>query len=221
MKRSAFTLLFLSLFLFTGCDDSADPVTSDMHEDFDHEHPHQHTGDDDHDHEHEDNFKGSHTHEHGHSHRHGKPLHGGKVVSIGHTHHKDGANHFHAEIMPVTDDVISFYVQTESKEGEPIDFEIADKEIAGMVSPVGKESLSATVVFLSVGDGDQASQFAVKASKEFELGDKLRVVIPKIRLEGERQTFSFTIERKAAEASTSEQPAADNETPTTSEPGDE
>ena len=100
--------------LAAGCSDSAAPITTDMHEDFDHDHTHQHTDDDDHEHDHGDDFRGSHSHGHTHGHRHGQPLHGGRIVSIGHTHHKNGATHFHAEVMPIAGNSIRFHLFVEN-----------------------------------------------------------------------------------------------------------
>ena len=63
------------------------------------------------------------------------------------THHKDGATHFHAEVMPLVDDVIRFYLLTESDDGESVDYSTQDKEIPALMSVKGKEFLSQEVSF--------------------------------------------------------------------------
>ena len=88
-----FTLLILAAVIFSGCKKEKITVATEPKEDpklvFDT--PGKNTD--------------PHGHGHSHSHRHGKPLHGGRIVSIGHTHHKNGATHFHAEVMPLTGDI--------------------------------------------------------------------------------------------------------------------
>ena len=185
-----------------GCSEQDSNITTDMHEDFDHDHKHQHTGDDDHEHEHKDGFRGTHAHGHTHSHRHGEPLHGGRIVSIGHTHHKGGATHFHAEVMPLTGDSIRFHLLTESDSGESKDFPIKVTEIPGLISLKGKESASTDCMFTAVGTADTASEFTVEIPEFLREGDAYSVVIPKVKLDGNRQNFSFSVTRKKADGAT-------------------
>ncbi len=180
-----------------GCSDPDASITTDMHEDFDHEHKHQHTGEDDHEHEHEDDFRGSHSHEHGHNHRHGEPLHGGRIVSIGHTHHKEGATHFHAEVMPFAENTLCFHLLTESDEGNSSDFAIEAKEITALISIQGQEASASECNFEAVGEGDEASEFSLVLPENLSGADAFNIVIPKAKLGGHRQNFSFKVNRPA------------------------
>ena len=191
----------------SGCSSDSDAITTDMHEDFDHDHKHQHTGDDDHEHEHKDGFRGAHSHDHSHGHRHGDPLHGGRVVSVGHTHHKDEVAHFHAEVMPVTDNTICFHILTETEDGVSSDHAIDVMEIPAIISVKNQESNSAECVFKGVGAGKAASEFKLQIPERLAEGDSFSVVVPKVKLGGIRQNFSFTVSRTAAEVS--DGPASD------------
>ncbi len=198
MKSFMTTAVVGAFLVFVGgCSEPDSAITTDMHEDFDHDHKHQHTGDGDHEHDHSDGFRGSHAHGHSHSHRHGEPLHGGRIVSIGHTHHKDGATHFHTEVMPLADDTISFHVLTETDDGQSADFPIEDKEIMALVSIEGQESHASEQMFQAVGEGDKASEFSWALTENFLEGESFSVVIPKLKLGGQRQNFSFTIKRSS------------------------
>ena len=195
---SVLTLTLMLLFL-AGCtepqSDSEPAVTTEMHEDFDHHHPHQHGTHHDHEHEHGDGFEGTHSHDHSHGHRHGSPLHGGRVVSIGHSHHKDGETHFHAEVMPVADDLISFHILNEDESGESVDAQVDAKEITGLISVKGDESAGHEVTFRVTADDGEVSVFTVTLPEELDHGEAYLVVIPKVVLDGQRQNFSFTASR--------------------------
>ena len=166
---SVLTLTLMLLFL-AGCtepqSDSEPAVTTEMHEDFDHHHPHQHGTHHDHEHEHGDGFEGTHSHDHSHGHRHGSPLHGGRVVSIGHSHHKDGETHFHAEVMPVADDLISFHILTEDESGESVDAQVDAKEITGLISVKGDESAGHEVTFRVTADDGEVIRIHSHASRK-------------------------------------------------------
>ena len=192
----------LSVLACCGCSDSEPgrPVTTDMHEDFDHEHKHQHTGGDDHEHGHEDGFEGAHSHGHTHSHRHGEALHGGRIVSIGHTHHKDGASHFHAEVMPLNANTIGFHLLTETEEGESRDFPVDEKEISAVISIQGQESNSSECTFVAVGDGGPTAEFSLMIPEAIIDGGAYSVVIPSVTLDGQRQNFSFSVTRKETDS---------------------
>jgi len=196
--RSGFAVLLTALVSF-GCADQNSAITTDMHVDFDHDHKHQHTGDDDHEHEHNDGFQGSHSHGHHHSHRHGQPLHGGRIVSIGHTHHKDGATHFHAEVIPLVDNSIRFHLLTESEDGKSKVYPIDVAEIPGLISIKGRESGGIDCSFVATGDVNGAAEFALEIPEEMREGEAFSVVIPKVKLGGNRQNFSFSISRKKTE----------------------
>jgi hypothetical protein len=195
-----------------GCAEQDSAITTDMHEDFDHDHKHQHTGDDDHEHDHEDGFRGEHTHGHSHGHRHGEPLHGGRIASIGHTHHKDGATHFHAEVMPLTDNTLRFHLLTETEDGKSADFPIEESEIVALVSIKGEEATASELTFKSAGDSDTASEFSAVLSEKHSEGTSFSVVIPKVRIGGQRQNFSFNVSRPVNDSETldAEKPQEDS-----------
>jgi len=180
-----------------GCSEPADSgLVTDMHHDFDHEHKHQHgETQGDHEHEHEGGFQGSHTHEHSHGHRHGEPLFGGKIVSIGHAHHEDGATHFHAEVMPIQEGGICFHVMTDADDGSLEPMPIEATELTALIGVRGKESLSAECTFTAVGDERPASQFSVVIPESIAEETSYSIVVPKIEVGGHRQNFSFQVQR--------------------------
>lgn len=189
------SLLFLAA-LIAGCAEPATPpVTTEMTEDFDHDHTHQHSDHADHEHHHDDGFHGEHAHGHSHSHRHGEPLHGGRIVSIGHTHHGEGASHFHAEVMPIEDDTIRFHLLTESDEGKSIDLAIKQTEIPGIISIRSAESVSVDCIFKGAGEDGESSEFSLEIPDRLAKGESFSVVIPKLTVGGHRQNFSFTAKR--------------------------
>ncbi|MBC8355445.1 MAG: hypothetical protein H8E66_25995 [Planctomycetes bacterium] len=176
--------------LLVGCDRAASSVTPDMRADFGHDHRHQHGEGHDHEHEHKEGFHGGHSHTHGH--RHGAPLHGGRIVSIGHSHHAGGETHFHAEVMPIVDGRITFHVLAENAEGKSEDYRVEATEIVAYVDRLDKESTRADeVVFRSAGE-DGGSTFSAEVPEPFLDSRELFVVVPKIKLGGERLNFSFT-----------------------------
>ena len=194
--------LTLSCFmsLITGCGEETsqsqetNPATTNhMHEDFDHDHHHVHGDGQDHEHGHSDGFHGSHSHKHSHSHRHGKPVYGGRVVSIGHSHHKDGATHYHAEVMPATDGKIIFYLLTETDEGKLKDFSIDIEKLKGYANRrVAKSGESRPLQFTRE-EFDQATRFVASVPESLTDVEELMVMIPRIKLGGERLNFSFRV----------------------------
>ena len=191
----------------SGMPDATDiPITTDMHEDFDHDHAHKHSGNDDHEHDHEDGFSGSHAHGHQHGHRHGAPLHGGRIVSIGHTHHKDGAKHFHAEVMPLDGNEVRIHLLAELDDGTSEDFPIEETSIVALISAEGQEALTEEVEFTG-SERDSTAEFVMSLPESLSDSDAFTVVIPKLMLGGQRQDFSFKINRTAKD----ENSAAGNE----------
>ena len=188
MKASTVCFAIISLVACAGCAESDPGVTPGMHSNVPHDRKHHHDGD----HDHSDGG----TVPHSHHHSHGQPLHGGRIVSIGHTHHKDGATHFHAEVMPLVDDVIRFYLLTESDDGESVDYSTQDKEIPALMSVKGKEFLSQEVSFEPRAARDASSEFLLVIPESLAEGKTFLIVIPKITLDGQRQNFSFTISRQ-------------------------
>ncbi|MCR9197343.1 MAG: hypothetical protein NXI04_01745 [Planctomycetaceae bacterium] len=208
MKLTLPTIALLSALLLSlaGCSDGEGPLTTDMQEDFTHDHQHQHGTGDGHEHEHDNDFEGSHSHGHQHGHRHGKPLHGGRVLSVGHTHHKGGATHFHVELMPMTDDSIRFFLQTEDAHGEAMDCAIEDAEIEALISVRGMEAASKEVRFEAVAGGN-GSEFVLQLPEDLVSGKEFSVIVPKLKLGGQRQNFSFKISREADSGTQADVPA--------------
>ncbi|MCH2202799.1 MAG: hypothetical protein MK102_12575 [Fuerstiella sp.] len=195
--NKVFVMAFvLSVALLSGCSDPEAPITTDMHEDFTHDHQHRHGATDDHEHDHGEDLQGSHSHDHSHGHRHGKPLHGGRIVSIGHAHHKDGATHFHAEILPLIDNTVRCFLQIETKDGETADYRIKESEIEALLSVKGREWTSRNRMFIAVNEGECA-EFVMELPKNLENDSEFSVAIPKIELGGQRQNFSFKITRES------------------------
>lgn len=204
-------LLGLGLFL-SGCDQSPSSVTTDMHADFGHDHRHQHGPGHDHEHDHEGGFQGGHSHSHTHGHRHGEPLHGGRIASIGHSHHATGETHFHAEVMPVVDRQITFHVLTENAEGKSEDYPVEATEIVAYVDRLDKESTRSLEVVFSAKGEDGRSTFVAAVPESFLESKELSVVVPKIKLGGERLNFSFTAQQ-AESPSDPEPPSETTEEP--------
>ncbi|MAR13516.1 MAG: hypothetical protein CL681_26525 [Blastopirellula sp.] len=217
MKRIAWSYL-LGTLLLCGCNQSA-PTTGDMNADFDHNHRHQHGTGHDHEHDHDDGFAGGHSHEHGHGHRHGKPLHGGRLVSIGHSHHAEGATHYHAEIMPLVDGRVTIHLLTENDAGESVAFPIEVAEITAYVDRLDREdSLATEIVFTAEGDGP-ASEFVTTVPETHRDSAELSIVVPKVKLGGERQNFSFTVStgEQASNAGSEATPPASSDPDATQE----
>lgn len=197
-----------------GCDSFEAPLTGDMQADSGHDHRHQHGAGHDHEHEHEDGFSGRHSHSHTHGHRHGKPLYGGRVISIGHSHHRKGETHYHAEVMPVSVGRITFHVLTENNSGESEEFRVEASEIVAYVDRLDKESIGPREVVFSLPDGESGgSTFVATIPQTLLESRELSVVVPKIVLGGQRQTFSF--ETQAEDNADSSASAAKQEEPST------
>ena len=196
-----------------GCTDQEAGIVTDMHHDFDHEHEHQHSDDDSHEHGHDDGFHGSHSHEHTHGHRHDEPLYGGRIVSIGHTHHKGGATHFHAEVMPLSDDTVRLHVLTDSTDGGLERCPVEVKEFTALVSVTGQESAASELTFVAGDDSQQvsASVFHMEIPSAIADAEEYSIVIPKLKLGGHRQNFSFRVSRPSTEETSAEETSADDD----------
>ena len=207
-------ILVLTVSLAFGCGQSEEaPVTTDMQEDFDHSHKHTHGQGFDHEHNHDD-FEGSHAHPHSHGHRHGEPLYGGRIVSVGHTHHKQGETHFHTEVMPYKAGAITFHILSESSNGKLEAFGVKDTEIIGYLANADRPSAS-TQQLRFVQSKKSASEFSANVSNLVEDAQDVSVLIPKIVLGKQRFSFSFQINVKPAEDA--DEAAQDREASSTTE----
>ena len=204
---SARSLLLLAVVSCFGCSDPNAGVVTDMREDFEHEHKHQHSDHDDHEHTHADDIQGTHSHQHTHGHRHGEPLFGGRLISIGHAHHADGATHFHAEVMPLRDDTIRIHVLTDSDSGGLEALPIMATELTALVGVKDQESMSSECSFKAVGDEQPASEFLLVIPESIADATSYSVVVPKIEIDGQRQNFSFQVRRSQDD----HEPAADTD----------
>lgn len=202
------TLIIVLVFLTIGCEEPGTPaVTTDMHEDFDHSHKHTHGEGSEHEHGHQDGFEGSHSHSHSHNHRHGEPLFGGRITSIGHSHHKEGETHYHAEVMPIIDGLITFHILSESPDGKSKSYPIEEKEIVSFTNEQKEESTRASELkFVSKDNKTPSSTFVATVPEKFSESQKLLVVIPKITLGGERLSFSFTVNQNKETQQTGSEP---------------
>lgn len=196
IARQAVLIAALGCF---GCTDTdtgpSAGVVPNLHEDFDHEHKHQHSEDDGHEHEHAEKVDGSHSHEHAHGHRHDEPLFGGRLFSIGHTHHENGAAHFHAEVMPLEDNTIRFHLLTESPDAGLQKFPIMAKEVMGLISVKGQEALPADCSFTAVDAEQPASEFSLLIPETIADAEAYSVMVPDIDVGGQRQNFGFHVGR--------------------------
>ena len=174
-----------------GCEQrDASQITTDMHEDFEHDHEHVHGDGHDHDHHHADHTEGAHSHPHSHPHRHGEPLHGGRIVSIGHTHHRDEVTHYHAEVLPLLDGAVTLYLLTESPDGELIEFPVPAEEFAALIG-ADDIALARNVTFAPDGDDATTARFIAKLDPELIGGGPVTFVVPRITLDGNRLSFRF------------------------------
>lgn len=200
-KRSALTLssyfvLPTALLLIIGCESdapnssSSPPVTPDMSEDFSHNHEHSHGPEHDHGHSHHGDTNGSHQHEHSHAHRHGETPHDGRIVSIGHTHHKVGETYYHAEVLPITDGMLAFHVLIEDEDGELQEYSVEETEIFALVNESGASAdLAIQITFIR--DSTNKSQFTADIPASLADAERLTVVVPKIKLGKGRLNFKF------------------------------
>ena len=185
MKTMTFYGILCAL-LATGCNGS-NAVTTNM--DVDAEHHHQHDA----------------GHDHDHHHRPGNPLHGGHIVTIGHSHHADGVTYYHAEVMPLVDGKVTFHLQTVNDAGNSVAMPIPASEVHAYIAQLDRETAMTTeMAFHAVGN-QPTSEFVAAVPESHINSSELSVVVPNIKLGGERQNFSFTV----AVPSTTPEPTID------------
>ncbi len=179
-----------------GCTDQEAGIVTDMHHESGHDHEHQHSG---HEQSHDGGSHGSHSHQHPHGHDHAKPLYGGSIISIGHTHHEGGITQFHAEIMPLTDGIIRFHILTDSADGGLQTCPVEVKEITALVSITGQELTASEQTFSAGGDGEATSEseFHLEIPAAIADADEYSIVIPALKTGGHRQNFSFNVKRSS------------------------
>ena len=114
------------------------------------------------------------------------------MVAIGHSHHSDRATHYHAEVMPVEDGQISFYVLTENVEGLADDAHGELTETLAYVDRLDRELAQPREVVFSPKPGESGLIFVTAVPDSLLQSGELSVVVPKIRLGGRRLNFSFT-----------------------------
>jgi hypothetical protein len=192
---------------------AATPVTTDVQQDVEHAHEHIHGHGHRHDHEHSDQIEGPHSHPHAHPHRHAEALHGGRIVSIRHTHHRADATHYHAEVLPLQDRRLTLCFLTESPAGDLQEQPIAAAEFTALIGREGTTPISTPdVTFVPEGTGETAARFSADLPADFAEGGPLRIVVPSITLGGERLSFSFSV-APSAPAPAAAQPQSDGELP--------
>ncbi len=146
----------------------------------------------------------AHADPHNHGHQHGDPIHGGRIVAIGHTHHGSKETHYHAEIMPVVSGQITFHVLTDDAKGKSQTVPVAATKIVAYVDPLDRETVQAYEVVFSSKDNGGGSTFVATIPESLQDCKRLSVVVPKIELGGERLNFSFTTSLKDAPAQSQE-----------------
>lgn len=153
--------------------------------------------DTDNDGEHRHKSRGAHSH----GHQPGKAPHGGRLVSIGHRHHEKGETYYYAEVMPVAEGRISFHLLVAAPGGK-LTNDSYDGSIEAIINRPGGGSTGAqSVRFDATKTVDGDSSFSANIPERFTDARKLLVVVPKIRLGGERFTFSFRVDVEPAQPS--------------------
>ncbi|MEC7696842.1 MAG: hypothetical protein VYA11_07080 [Planctomycetota bacterium] len=208
MKQCGPMSLMMAGLLLNGCrPPSSSPTTEQANSAADH----QHVGDnaDGGDHQH------LHDHDHPHDHHHGhaavKPSHGGRMVPIGHTHHANGATHFHAEIMPTENDTLTLYLTNTDEHGASQPVQVDGKKIVGYAAPLDQQAgLATELVFLAAENGNQAT-WSATIPEPLNNAGRLSVVIPKITLGGEWINFSFETFNAPQQIKSKETPLEESE----------
>ena len=159
----------------------------------------------------------THSHDHNHGHRHGKPLFGGRVVEIGHTHKSDGLVFYFAEILPEKDNTIRLYISTENEKGKSQAAAIETPTVAAYATD-GKEAsmFSKEMIFKRIQEDGEITAVLLSGTIPTDLltNKELSLVVPKIVLGGERLSFSIPIKRNPAQgANHGVEIDADNEKP--------
>ena len=144
----------------------------------------------------------THSHDHNHGHRHGKPLFGGRIVEIGHTHKSDGLVFYFAEILPEQDNTIRLYISTEDEKGNSQAAAIETPTVAAYATD-GKEAsmFSKEMIFNRIQEEGEITAVLLSGTIPTDLlsNKELSLVVPKIVLGGERLSFAISIKRKPAQ----------------------
>ncbi len=180
-----------------GCDLNPSTPLADTSRDIVHHHGHQHDSGHGHGHDHRDGHTGAHSHGHQHGHRHGDSIRGGKIVSIGHSHHADEVTSFHAEVMPVVAGQISFHLLMGNSETGLQSLETEESEVLAYINRHDDPSLRAQeIVFRSSSGQRDSSTFSATIPDSLSDSRRFTVVVPKVTLGGKRTSFSFDAERR-------------------------
>ena len=148
---------------------------------------------------HETSHSHEHDHDHDHDHQHSEPRFGGQMVEVGHTHNPDGLRFYFAEVLPVKDNRISFYLSVEDEAGNSSSPTIASTEFMAYVSDDESETtVSREIIFqLREDNGDSPMPlFETQIPTNFVNSRLLSVVVPKLTLGGERLNFTFEVSNK-------------------------
>lgn len=177
------------------------PTVTSREADFAHEHKHQHGSGQIHDHEHED-FNGSHSHEHPHGHRHGGGVQSAIIISIGHDRHTENGKLFHAEILPIRDQTVTFILSVENAAGTLEPHSIEQDKLTGYASDADS-SISKVHEFHFESLDGEGIQFEAQVPKSLLDSDSLSVLVTQIELEGEAHSFRFLATAAAENSQTS------------------
>lgn len=198
--RSLPPLLAAALLAFAGCDDGSpeadlpgEATSAAVISEGDHDHGHKHVHSESvgHDHDHDD-FEGSHSHDHHHPHRHGDD---DSIVSIGHTHHGAGVTDFHGRVLrPKAGRLTLELLANDGDDLKPFaDGPDGFEAIVGSDSNAGVASRK-----LAFKRDDETNAYAADLDAAGQAdrprdGETVLVVVPTIKLDGERLDFSFPL----------------------------
>ena len=133
-----------------------------------------------------------HDHDHDHHHQHSvEPLQGGKLVEIGHNHYGSGATHYHAEIMPVVDGKVVFHLLSQAANGKSEPAQVKAKTLLAYIDPLDRDVAQPFEITFTAEPNSGGSRFVATIPNPIKDCTRLSVVVPKIELGGDRQTFSF------------------------------
>ncbi|TWU05163.1 hypothetical protein CA54_58510 [Symmachiella macrocystis] len=151
------------------------------------------------DHSHNEDHHGLHSHAHDHS--KAQPLHGGELVEVGHTHNKDGARHYFAEVMPLHAGEVQFFLARESDHSGLEDYRPDTREIVALVDAVSEKRPTSKEIRFAAEDIDgQPLKFSANLNDVYPDAEELMIVIPKLKVGQERMNFSFSITRQGTDS---------------------
>jgi hypothetical protein len=140
------------------------------------------------------------SHENGDDHTHStgtvESLHGGTIVAIGHSHVEDKVTHYYAEVMPITNQQLTLHLLVERLTGVAAAQSIEKQELVSYLNRNGDSQLNARKMVLAANAENPWTLSGQLPEEPF--GKRVKVVVPPIRVAGERMSFSFEVDIPAA-----------------------